>query len=232
MAKIIKKVNHLSKDIVVGYIIIFFSIVLGIISIYNSFYNRYFLFVPLVVAVIIRFAYKKIKIYSYGLKGEKEVLKSLRKLPKGYTVVTDIKITDKDKSSQIDFAVVCNKGVFLIESKHVKGEINGDENSMYLEKTKTTKNNKKYIQKMFNPIIQVLGHKKGLRKYLDKNGINTNIIPIIYFSNYSKMNTDTQRVMIINDEKSLMNYIKDYSVEKHINSYEQRKIIKTLKSSK
>lgn len=230
MAKVAKKTNHLRGDLRLQYLTEIILISVIVISIILSFIiTPYAISGAFLSVLLIKGVNRKIRILKFGLEGEEEVLKSLIKLPKKYSILNDVLIVDKDKSSQIDFIVIGSNGIFIVESKHVKGTIKGNVDSTYLNKVKFTNGENSYSKKMYNPILQVLGHKKGLTKYLRTNGCYNNVIPIVYFSSDAKIKIKSDKVALITKEQELLNYIKKYRQEATINSDKQKEIINLLK---
>ncbi len=107
------------------------------------------------------------KAYEPKLKGkigEGRVNSILGKLPEGYIILKDLLLETDKGTTQIDHVVVCEKGIFVIETKNYDGWIYGSENQKYWTQViYKTKN------KFFNPIWQNKGHisaiKKGLAKF-------------------------------------------------------------------
>jgi hypothetical protein len=231
MAKIAKRSNHLKGDLYIKYSTIALLVGVSLCSIVSIFMITPFSIIGVVISIfLIKIITNKINIIKFGLQGEKEVLQTLKKLPKGYTVLSDVSIVDKNKSSQIDFVVIGINGIFIIESKHVKGTIKGNVNDKYLSKVKVTGGGKNtYIKQMYNPILQILGHKKGITKLLKKHNYSYAVSPMVYFSNDAKVNLKSSKVKIFIKENELLKYIKNYKNNKNIEYRDQKKIIKILK---
>lgn len=232
MAKVAKKSNHLKGDLYIEYLTLILLFAVGMASLITTFIITPFAIIGMGAAFIyIKIILRRIKILKFGLEGEKEVLQTLRKLPKRYTILSDVLIVDGNKSSQIDFVVIGSNGLFIIESKHVKGTINGNVDDTYLNKVKVTSGGKNtYSKKMYNPIIQILGHKKGIAKFLKSYGFTYDIIPIVYFSSDVKVNIKSDKVELITNENQLLKYIKKYKKENiNIEGYTQKEISQILK---
>ncbi|MBO4558078.1 MAG: NERD domain-containing protein [Bacteroidales bacterium] len=97
-----------------------------------------------------------------GKIGESLVSNKLDRLPKDkYRVLNNVTIPTPKGSSQIDHLVISIFGIFVIETKNLKGWVYGGEQSEYW-----TQNiyGKKY--QLYNPILQNAGHIRALRRIL------------------------------------------------------------------
>ena len=79
--------------------------------------------------IISRYGWSKRRIWSRGAKGEKIVAKKLKKLPKKYTAIRDVKIPNL--GGDIDHVVVGPTGVYVIETKNYKPTYIPDEDCWY-----------------------------------------------------------------------------------------------------
>ena len=105
-----------------------------------------------VVILLIHFSRNKRK----GRYGEKRVATILNSLPDEYTIFNDVYIEENGKSTQIDHVVFSPYGIFVIETKHYKGWIYGDERESFW--TKNINGNK---YEFYNPLFQNYGHVKA-----------------------------------------------------------------------
>ncbi len=112
----------------------------------------------IILLLILRLSMPEIK----GNFGESIVARQLSKLDREeYRVINDALIVSGDRSSHIDHIVISQFGIFVIETKHYKGWIHGDEHSEYW--TQSIYSDK---FKFRNPIKQNLGHIRALRSIL------------------------------------------------------------------
>ena len=97
-----------------------------------------------------------------GKLGESIVSNKLDRLPKDqYKVLNNVTIPTPKGSSQIDHLIVSIFGIFVIETKNLKGWIYGGEHSEYW--TQNIYGNK---YQLYNPILQNAGHVRALRRVL------------------------------------------------------------------
>jgi len=214
MAEIVKRSNHLRIDIKKAYLKLFIasvSIIAAILLVEQTYYISTLLVGLMIVWIM--FVLNNIEILRFGLQGEKEAFDLLSKLPRQYKILSDVHLVDGTKSSQIDFVIIGSNGVFIMESKHIKGIISGKEEDNYLQKIKIGKGGDKYYKKMFNPIKQISGHKIGMDVFLKKKGFRYKAIPVLYFSNDCTVNVQSKNVKIINDPVLVIDYIKRHVEE-------------------
>lgn len=232
MAEIVKKSNHLRHDIWVtkmelltcGSGIVASILLLGISK------GLSMLVIVAALIYILRLV-NDLEILQFGLKGEKEVLELLTKLPKNYKVLSDVHLVDGTKSSQIDFVIIGPNGLFIMETKHIKGTINGREDDNYLQKVKIGKNGDRYVKRIYNPIKQILGHKKGMDIFLKKSGITAQAIPMLFFSSDCTMNVPSSKVKIISEPVVVIDYIKRHQeVDVYLTPNKQEAIVEALKN--
>lgn len=126
-----------------------------------------------------------------GLWGEAKVSSILAMLSKKhYRVYNDLIVPVFNHTAQIDYIVVSNYGVFVIETKNYKGKIYGGENSEYW--TQNIFGNK---FNLYNPILQNAKHVKTL--CLNVKGITADICyPVIVFTGESDLRVKTTTPVI------------------------------------
>lgn len=99
-----------------------------------------------------------------GYYGEVKTYKELEKflIQEQKYILRNLYVPYKDRTTEIDFVVITNKKIFVIENKNFDGWIFGSENDLYWTQTfKTTKN------RFYNPIKQNRTHIKALSRILD-----------------------------------------------------------------
>lgn len=97
-----------------------------------------------------------------GAAGERYVSKELSKLGENYKVYHDLYVPNsKGGTTQIDHVVTSPYGIFVIETKHYRGWIFGQEHQRYWTQTIY-----KRKERLYNPIWQNYGHIQSLKKFL------------------------------------------------------------------
>lgn len=233
MAQIINKSNHLRKELfteVIKLIIFVISALLCLVIVFETYGLS--LIGTIIFSVYIRKTKIQFNIIRSGLKGEKEVLSLLGELPKRYKVITDLLIKDKNKSSQIDFIVIGSNGIFIVESKNIRGTLTGNESDKYVLHTKIIRGGKSYKRQLYNPIFQVKGHSIGLSKLLKKNKLVYPIQGIVYLSNNESVsNIQSKEIPILSKSKDdLLKYIRAYkNKDVKLSPKDQKSVVQLLK---
>jgi hypothetical protein len=125
--------------------------------------------------IIVKYGWSKRRIWSKGAKGEKIVAKKLKKLPKKYTAIRDVKIPNL--GGDIDHVVVGPTGIYVIETKNYKPTYIPDEDCWYhTSGRKSPQNPAKQVKLQASKLNDFLARKLG--KKLKKTTINPVISPI------------------------------------------------------
>lgn len=163
----------------------------------SEFYILGLLIVILTIGIILRLNRAKI----IGKRGERSVNFRLHFLPDEYHIINDVYIYVNDKSVQIDHIVVSKFGVFVIETKNIKGWIFGSDKSEYW-----TKNvyGKKYD--IYNPVKQNYSHVKTLQNFLKIS--HDKFIPIVVFLSKATLKCITNEIVITSNK--LLSTIRSY----------------------
>ena len=149
------------------------------------------------IAVLYRFNRAKI----IGNIGEKKVSLRLHLHPDEYKIFDDIYLNINEHSVQIDHIVVSKYGVFVIETKNIKGWIFGTDKSEYWIKNIY---GKKY--EFRNPLKQNYYHVKMLQTLLQLS--QNKFIPIVVFLKGAtlKCNTSGNVVKISHLNRTIKRY--------------------------
>lgn len=191
-----------------------------------------YILIPILLFILlfVRFDKSKIK----GKMGENIVSKKLKSIKGGY-VINDLTFTAYEgKTCQIDHILVCNKGIFVIETKTYAGRIYGDDSkkewTQVLQYGKV-KNN------FYSPVKQNMTHIYELSKRLKKTHFyncvvfvydNTSYIKSEYTFPLSKIRlfilsqkdvyTDEEVINYVNEIESLRENISNKNHVKNINN--------------
>jgi hypothetical protein len=208
---------------------------LGILSIGGAIHWLAWLaLIPTVIAaIVVKRIGSKIAILSSGLAGEEETAQLLRRLPSNYTVISDLSITVNNHSSQIDHVCVGPTGVFVIESKHVRGIIHGDPQDQSWSQDKV-RNGQVIEQKtLYNPLKQVATHVHRVTQMLQRDRLRHPVQGIVYFSNPgAKVQITHHDIPIFSvakdGEHRLLEYIRQHGTNR-LTGEDQKKIVNRLK---
>jgi len=123
---------------------------------------------------------------SKGAKGERKVKNKITKLvsnKRGFQVFNDLTLETPDGTTQIDHIIISPVGIFVIETKNLKGWIFGSVNQK--QWTQTIYGKKYRFQ---NPLHQNYKHIKAVQKLLNVN--QSIIFSIVVFVGDSKFKTE------------------------------------------
>ena len=166
-----------------------------------------------------------------GYRGEALGQKKLRKLKKyGYDVFANMKLNYNGHKSEMDFIIVGDNGIFIIEVKNIKGNITGHSDDQYLLQTKRTKHNT-YDNSFYNPLKQVNTHVFKLSEYLKANSFNYWIEGLVYFpkKHSTILVKNNKKIFSKKNSRSLLKHIKDHEGRESISKSNQEKIKDLIK---
>ena len=187
-------------------------------SIFFSIFSQIWYIFPIIVII----AFLKSP-YFKGKAGEAMVnaTNSIRLDKSIYTALKDITIKMNDNTTtQIDHILVSKFGIFVIETKNMKGWIFGSK-----EQKKWTQNNYGKKHSFQNPLHQNYKHTKALEELLS---FEKNIHSIVTFVGECEFKTNMPENIFLGGQ--YINYIKSFN-RPVFTSIELNKIIKTLKNS-
>ncbi len=201
MAKIIKKPSALKSDYLrikkavnktmfSAFICILIAVLNSIIMQNDSFFKFGLILTALSVVVfliciiIIISKQNELAIKRQGVLGEDNAADILcRRLSDDYTVFQNCVITLDGKSSEIDFIVVGENGIFVIEAKNRNGTIEGNYKKDRWLQHKVGYKGGSYSAEFYSPVKQVSTHIFRLAGFLRQNGIRSHIDGAVFFSN-------------------------------------------------
>lgn len=102
-----------------------------------------------------------------GNDGEKKVADILSRLPSSnFKLYNNVMLKTKSGTTQIDHILVTDRGIFIIETKAIKGMIFGDAHSKYWTQCLYGKGKSIMKHSFYNPYWQNRGHIKNLIYHL------------------------------------------------------------------
>jgi len=178
------------------------------------------------------FMKRRSDILRSGVDGEKNAANTLKNLPEGYTVVRNAVVEYKGKSSELDLIVVGKTGVFVVETKNMKGDIYGNHIEKFWTKKKHRGNNI-YEDEFYSPVKQVSTHVYRLANFLRKKGVDVFVEGVVYFANPEAVlhiydSDDGISVLSVSQGRDVL--VKHITLgESVLNDSEVKKICKILK---
>ena len=176
---------------------------------------------------------KRHAVLKSGVKGEKVALQSLKGLPKSYTVITNPVLYNRGSVNELDFAVIGQNGVFIVETKNYRGIIVGNTSQQNWKQIKYGKNGNTYEKEVKNPVKQAGRQEERMSQLFKDLEITANVYPILYFvdSNVELRITDDadSNVTVIKSEQALLDFILHTDGNKPLKSDDITKIIGIFK---
>jgi len=144
----------------------------------------------LCLGIVLMF-WNRTSIHLQGASGEERALGvpvrypgSLADLPDHYIVFNNLEVPARDgfPKREIDLLVLARSGIFVIEVKHLRGEIRGAEANPTWVQIKQSHLGQRYENSFRNPVKQVNGAAKALRMHLRSFGLETWVESIVVFT--------------------------------------------------
>lgn len=191
-----------------------------------------FLVLSVVLLAVFYAEKRKYAILSSGVNGEQETLEVLKKLPKNYTVINNPVLYNRGAVNELDFVVIGENGVFIVESKNYRGIICGKTSSQDWKQIKHGKN-KTYEKLVQNPTKQSHRQGKRMAEMFADFDITADIYPILYFVDARselKITDDAEvDVTIIKGGNQLVDFILNAKGKETVDDSERAKIIRMFK---
>lgn len=134
-------------------------------------------------ALLAKLTYDKMHVLAAGLKGESATNAALKQLDDEYWLFSNLTVTYKNRTSELDHVIVGPGGLFVLESKHLSGKITGAYDDKKWLREKQSRAGVLYSQKIYSPRKQVGTHVYRLANVLRSNGFSTEVTGAVYFSN-------------------------------------------------
>ena len=137
----------------------------------------------MIAIIIFTVTFRRSNSLSAGIAGENKAYRVLSELDDSYYVFRNLIVEYEDKKSEIDIVVIGPTGVFVVETKNIKGRISGDYSNKTWLQRKNHREKAGFSREFYNPIKQVSTHTYRLAKYFRNYGFYVDIRSIVYFSN-------------------------------------------------
>jgi ribosomal protein L32 len=165
--------------------------------------------------------FRKYRTLQAGLKGERSAVEFLSRLPKGYHVFSNVKISFEKYQNELDLIIVGENGVFIVEVKNHNGQIVGDVTNDQWTQHKVGRKGTPYSKEIRNPIKQVRGQVMTLYKNFKSMNLNVWIQGVILFTNSDvglQLNGKSDVPVLITED--LNDYITSYESKVRLNNHQ------------
>ncbi len=163
---------------------------------------------------------KRYNVLVSGFRGEKSLMKTVKKLGPDYTVFTNLPVRYKKNRSEIDLLILSKDYFLIVEVKNHSGYISGAHKDENWIQRKVYRDGKTTETTMQNPIKQMRRQRDIIKSILLANGIDVWIDTVLYFSAPSVhlyldlFDTDN----VCSSEKELLDFLRTYKSPKPIDS--------------
>lgn len=130
-----------------------------------------------------KWLYQKMNAFSSGIHGESETARIISILPDSYRGYQNLKVKFNGGVSELDMVVVGPTGVFVIETKNMKGYIMGSYNNPQWVQHKVGRGGTPYSKNFYSPVKQVGTHVYRLANFLRGHSCRVYVDAMVYFSN-------------------------------------------------
>lgn len=121
-------------------------------SLYSNIVLGYTFIVIMAIAAALNFTItKRYNVLLSGFKGEKSLMKTVKKLGNEYTVFANVPVRYKKNRSEIDLLVLCERYIIIIEVKNHSGYIYGNHKDEKWTQRKIYRGGKTTETDMTNP---------------------------------------------------------------------------------
>ena len=181
-------------------------------SLYSNVVLGYMFIVIMAIAAALNFTItKRYNVLLSGFKGEKSLMKTVKKLGSEYTVFANVPVRYKKNRSEIDLLVMCDRYIIIIEVKNHSGYIYGN------HKDETV---------MTSPIRQMRRQRDIIKSILRANDLDQWVDTVLYFSAptvhlYLDL-SDSDNVC--SSEKELLEFLRTYVSPKSMDPEKLEKI--------
>ena len=190
-------------------------------SLYTNAVLGYVFIVVMALAAFLNFYItKRYNALISGFRGEKSLLKSVKKLGEGYTVFANLPVRYKKNRSEIDLLVMCDRFIVIIEVKNHSGYIYGNHKDDYWTQRKIYRDGKTTETLMTSPIKQMRRQRDIIKSILRANDLDQWVDTVLYFSApsvhlYLDLNDSDN---VCSNEKELLEFLRSYKSPKKLDA--------------
>lgn len=142
-------------------------------SLYSNVVLGYTFIVIMAIAAALNFTItKRYNVLLSGFKGEKSLMKTVKKLGSEYTVFANVPVRYKKNRSEIDLLVMCDRYIIIIEVKNHSGYIYGNHKDETWTQRKIYRDGKTTETVMTSPIRQMRRQRDIIKSILRANDLD------------------------------------------------------------
>lgn len=196
-------------------------------SLYSNAVLGYIFIAAMAVTAALNFTItKRYNVLLSGFRGEKSLMKTVKKLGNGYTVFANLPVRYKKNRSEIDLLVLCERYIIIIEVKNHSGYIYGNHKDETWTQRKIYRDGKTTETVMTSPIRQMRRQRDIIKSILRANDLDQWVDTVLYFSAptvhlYLDLNDSDN---VCSSEKELLEFLRTYDSPKPIDPVKLEKI--------
>ena len=161
----------------------------------------------------------KDSVKAAGVAGEDQTLAVLETLPNDYVLFNQLDLPDNRSSTgsrELDFVVVGPNGVFVVETKNLRGELVGAAGDEYWTLHKVGRGGTPYSKSVRNPVRQVRGQVAVLNKFLQSRNLNPWITGLVCLAANNDMEGISSPDVAVVTSEGLCNYLREFKMRKPV----------------
>ena len=193
--------------------------------------NVVFMALPVLWVCGAVFYFRKYKIFKAGAAGESGLLEYVRKLPNQYHIFTNFQIKEKRIHDEVDFLVIGDTGVFVIEAKNHVGKIVGTADDIEWKQYKSDQEGNIKTKLMANPMKQADWHTINIDRLLRQDGFHVAVSGLLVFTNpKATLEIGSSKLAILDNSKAVNSYILNYKPQQRLDKSHINKIVRALEA--
>jgi len=222
-----------------------FQVVLGIIpavlfSVYALSLKERNVWLGIVFISVILFSFagyivagQRYNVLISGYRGERSLIRTVKKLGGNYSVFTNLQIRYKKNRSEIDLLIIGENGLLIIEVKNHSGVIIGKSSDETWIQRKYYRNGKTAEIIMYNPFTQIKRQREILKNILRANGFDVWVDCVLFFSGMASLRLNLSgNDNVVNSENELIGFINGYKSKTPLTEEDVSRITDVLKDFK
>jgi len=176
---------------------------------------------------------RRYNILVSGYRGERSLIRTVKKLGGDYSVFTNLPVRYKRNRSEIDLLIVGESGVLIVEVKNHSGVITGKSSDSSWIQRKYYRNGKTSEIVMDNPFSQIKRQREILKNILRSNGTDVWIDSVLFFSGTASLRLNLgSGDYVVNSENELIGFISNYKSKTPLSAEKAEKITEILRNFK
>lgn len=193
--------------------------------------DRVELYLPILLFLFGFYFLHRYRTFLAGARGETMVLRELKTLDDAYCIFMNYRIVGPRHRDEIDFLVVGETGVFVIEVKNHSGKISGAAKAAYWKQYKG-KNQQGKPKQMKNPVVQTRRHAANVGNLLRRGKLSMWAEGILVFSNpAAELHITSDETPVFRSGKKVAEFIRNYRTTRVLTQGEVRQITAYLRQN-